>query len=361
MGGLALAFLIVLTLILSWFPGMSLAESKPAEGLKTVKISWFAPSSLQIPLIASKKQFDREFGIKLELIHMTRASDAMQALLTGDLDVTFGVSLAAEIAVSKGAKVKGIMVAYYGGYKFALVTLDKTGITSAADLKGKTVAVPGLGAPPELFARMAAETNGIPSNSINLVQQNLSLIPAALRTGQVDAGVLFEPLLTGFMKKQKGVVVLTRGIEIPVINYGPTGYFVREDRILKDETLIYRVFLSLAKAQWYIRTAGSDSEEILAPLAKATKIPVPVLKPSAGKNIWDPRLKPVQIANILEEMKFFVNIGKLNATVPVSRIWYDGFYRKARIQHGGLFADLDNYLNQLKAKGIVFQADFTTE
>ena len=328
----------------------------------SIKISWFAPISLQIPLIASEKQFDEEFGIKLELVHMTRAADAMQALLTGDLDITFGAFLPIESAFLQGAKVKGIMVAYYGGYKYGLVTMNTTGITGVEDLVGKTVAVPGLGAPPELFVRMLANMSDVDPDSINLVQLSLDVIGTAVATGEVDAGMIFEPLLTGFMAKQPGVVIIARGTNVPVTNYGPGAYFVREDFIEENNELIYKVFLALAKAQWYIRTTGSDSDEILSIISNQEGMPpVPVLRPSANKNVWDPRLKPIEVVNIWDEMEFFVDAEKLSDMIPVSEMWYNGFYERALIEHPDLFADLDDYLQALKDDGTVKDEDFITD
>jgi len=328
-----------------------------------IKIGWLGALSLQIPLIAVEKQFDEEFGIKLELVKMARAADAMQALLKGDLDITFSALTPVESAFLQGAKAKGIMVAYYGGYKLTLATLDKTGIREVKDLVGKTVAVPGLGAPPELFVRVAANMSGVSPDSIKLVQLSGDVITTSIATGAVDAGFLFEPDLTNFMSKQPGVVVITRGIDIPVINYVPGAYFLREDFIKENSELVYKIFLTLAKAQWYIRTKGPDSDEILSVLSDATNLPAAILKPSANKNIWDPRFKPCLVANAWEEMKFFVSWKKLANMVPISEIWYYGFYERARIEHPELFSDLDDYLKALKTDpaGIVKDADFITD
>jgi ABC-type nitrate/sulfonate/bicarbonate transport system substrate-binding protein len=334
---------------------------EPTPEIKQVKISWFAPASMQIPLIASEMNFDEEFGIDLELIRMTRAPDAIQALLTGDLDITFGAFTPVESAILQGADLKGIMNAYYGGYKFALVTLNTTGITTVEDLAGATIAVPGLGAPPELFVRKALEIAGLASDSYNLIQMALDGIPAALITGEVGAGMLFEPPLTGFMAKQPGVIVLARGVDIPVVNYSPGSYFVRNEDVKQDNELYYKVFLTLAKAQWYIRTAGADSDEILSILSNATNVPIPVLKPSANKNIWDPRMKPVIEVNLLEEMNFFIDIGKIDSTIPVSDMWYNSYYERALIEHPELFSDLDDYISDLQQNGVAFDVDFITD
>ena len=51
--GVFLAFLIGITAIFTWFQRMPMAGQKPEEELKVVKIAWFAPVSLKIPLIVS--------------------------------------------------------------------------------------------------------------------------------------------------------------------------------------------------------------------------------------------------------------------------------------------------------------------
>jgi NitT/TauT family transport system substrate-binding protein len=326
-----------------------------------IKISWLAPISLQIPAIASEMQFDEEFGIKLELVKMARSSDAMNALLAGELDITFAAFSTVKGAFLQGAKVQGSMIAYYGGYKYAIVTMNTTGISTVADLENKTVAVPGLGAPPELFVRAAANKSGIDPDSINFIQLALDVIGTAVATGEVDAGMLFEPILTGFMSNVPGVVLITRGTGLPIVNYGPSGYFMQEDFIKNNNELAYKIFLTLAKAQWYIRTQGPDSDEILSILSETTGIPIQVFRPSANMNVWDPRLKPCELAAEWDQMEFFVAAGKLGEMVPTSNVWYQGLYDRARIEHPELFADLDDYLEALKTEGIVTDIDFITD
>jgi len=358
--GVIIALLVGVASTYAYYQLIPSLTPEPEVELTPVKISWLAPISLQIPLVASQKKFDEEFGIKLELIKMTRSSDALQALLAGDLDITVGALPGVESAYLEGAKVKGIMVGYYGGYKYALVTLNTTGILEVNDLAGKTVAVPGLREPPELFVRVAANMSGIDQNSVNLVQQSLDVIGTSIGSGAVDAGMLFEPGLTGFMKADKRAVVITRATDIPVINYAPSAYFVREDYIKENDELVYKIFLALAKASWYIRTTGPDSDEVLSMLSNATNTPVAVFKPSAKKNIWDPRFKPVQAAMAWEEMWFFKSIGRLSDMVPISEVWNYGFYERARTEHPELFSDLDAYLEGLKSDpaGIVKDDDF---
>jgi ABC-type nitrate/sulfonate/bicarbonate transport system substrate-binding protein len=362
--GILIAFLIGLASPLMYYqseifgPADDEVCEEPDDELKDVKLAWLAPLSLEVPLIASEMQFDEEFGINLELVRMTRASDAVQALLTGDVDVAFSSFLTVESSYLQGSRIKGIINAYYGGYKLAIVTLNSTGITEVSDLAGKTVAVPGLGAPPEILVRMAAQASGISPDSVNLIQQPLDVIPTSVATGEVDAGVLFEPGVTSFLFREPGAVVLTRGIDLPVINYAPTAYFVLEDTIKDDNEMVYNIFLSLAKAQWYIRDTGPNSEEILSIMSNGTGIPVPVLTPSSDTNIWDPRSKPVLSANLREEMQFAMDAGNIESLVPFPEVWHNGFYERALIEHPEFFNDLDSYLQELQDAGLVKAEDF---
>jgi len=358
-----LTLLIGVTATYSWLRLMPVPE-KPKEEpvLPVVRIGWLGGFSLQMPLIARVKGFDEEFGFRFEMVPFARAADAMQALLTGDVNVTYSAFLQAESAYLKGAYVKGIIAALYGGDKWAIVTLNTTGIKEAKDLAGKTVAIPGFGATPELFILLAAEMSGISSDSINLVQQDQANIMTSLSTGTIDAGVIPDPTLTAYMKREPKAMVIMRGTNIPVINYAATGaYYVQQDLLVSNNSLAYNIYLALAKAQWYIRTTGPDSDEILSVLSNETGIPVPILRPSASKNIWDPRLKPCQVVNIRAEQEFFVDKGSLDHTVPLSEIWCYGLYERARIEHPEFFADLDSYLLHLKEVGIVADQDFIVD
>ena len=356
--GIVVAFLLGCLLV---YGTLELTPTPTPEELKTVKIGWLAPVSVQMPLIASKKGFDEEFGFKFELVKMGNAPDAMLALLAGDLDITFCAFLPAQSAFLKGVHVKCIIMAYYGGHRFVLLTKDTTGITRVEDLVGKTIAVPGLAAPPELFVRKVVAMHGISPDSINLIQLAGDVIFAALTAGEVDAAMHFEPMVSVYMAKEPGVVVLARGDDIPVINYYPAGYFMTDDFIKENNELAYKIYLALAKAQWYTRTTGPGSDEVLSMVEEATGQPASIFKPVANKNVWDPRLKPCGEVSNWETMKFFVEAGKLTDMVPASETWFNGFYERACIEHPELFEDLDEYLQALKEEGTAKDQDLITD
>jgi len=358
-----LTFLIGVAATYSWYELRPRPVQEPLEvELTHVKIGRGGGAfSLQIPLIATEKGFDEEFGIELEMVQFYRAADTMQALLAGEVNITSSASLQAIAAYEQGARLKGIMVPFYGADKMAIVTVNTSGIKRIRDLAGKTVGVPGLGAPPQFIVEEAARQAGIDPDSISLVQQTQEAMFASIAAGHIEAGVGIEPFLSVWMKQQPGVVVLIRGTSVPLVNYGAGGFYVRQDFLEENWELTYRLYLTLAKASWYLRTAGPESDEIVSMVENASGVSAEMFRDQQNKNIWDPRYKPCQVVNLWAVQRKYVDAGKISAMVPPSEIWFYGFYERASIEHPELFADLDDYLQGLKEDGIASDVDFITD
>jgi NitT/TauT family transport system substrate-binding protein len=76
-----------------------------------------------------------------------------------------------------------------------LVTLEGSDVKTAADLAGKTIALPQLGGAAELTVRELARQNGVDQGSLKFAQLNFPDMPPALRAGRIDAAYLSEPFL----------------------------------------------------------------------------------------------------------------------------------------------------------------------
>ncbi|MBM9468128.1 ABC transporter substrate-binding protein [Nakamurella leprariae] len=77
----------------------------------------------------------------------------------------------------------------------ALVAGPDSGITSAADLGGKTLGVIGLSSLNTLAAWDMAANAGVDPTSINLIQLPFGQMPAALAAGDIDAAVVQAPFI----------------------------------------------------------------------------------------------------------------------------------------------------------------------
>jgi len=76
-----------------------------------------------------------------------------------------------------------------------LVVLTNSPITSAKDLAGKVIAVPGLGTLAEYSPRAWIDQNGGDSTTVKFTEMPYPTMPAALTAGRIDVAYISEPFL----------------------------------------------------------------------------------------------------------------------------------------------------------------------
>ena len=77
----------------------------------------------------------------------------------------------------------------------ALMVAKNSPITTARDLDGKTVAVPGLGTGADYTVRDWLRANGADLATIKIIELPYSAMPAALEAGRIDAAHIAEPFI----------------------------------------------------------------------------------------------------------------------------------------------------------------------
>lgn len=98
----------------------------------------FAPMYVMI-----EKGFARAQGLDVQLEHNVRETDAVALLGAGEL--TFAVVSGEQVLLSRAQGVPVVYVAaWYQKYPVSVVAKAEQGIKSVADLKGKTIGLPGL-------------------------------------------------------------------------------------------------------------------------------------------------------------------------------------------------------------------------
>jgi NitT/TauT family transport system substrate-binding protein len=102
--------------------------------------------------------FAEQQGLKLELVQFKSEIVAARALLAGELDSYDASPTGAMIAASRGADIK-IIGCFWPGVPHAIFARDT--VKSAADLKGKTIAISSPGALPDLLVRTLLHQNQI--------------------------------------------------------------------------------------------------------------------------------------------------------------------------------------------------------
>ena len=133
----------------------------------------------------------------------------MPAVLAGKVDFATGDLTTLIVARSKGLDVKAVVPASAstgkeGADYGALVVKGDSGITSAKQLEGKTVAVNILTNIAAAAAREAVRADGGDPAKVKLVEIPFPQAPAAVSTGRVDGAWVVEPFLSA--AKAQGAV-----------------------------------------------------------------------------------------------------------------------------------------------------------
>ena len=126
-------------------------------------------------------------GATVSNINMLYADDVDLAIVQND--ITYYAVHGTEMFSDKEVKnIRGIAALYPETCQF--VTLDKSGIMSIADLRGKRVAVGAAGSGAEANARQILEAYGITYNDIDPQYLSFAEGASALKDGNVDAAFL---------------------------------------------------------------------------------------------------------------------------------------------------------------------------
>jgi NitT/TauT family transport system substrate-binding protein len=168
-----------------------------------------AKSDAGIVFMGSKGGFAEKQGLKIEIMQFKGDTLALKALLAGELDSYEGNPGSPMIAASRGADIK-LLGCYWPGLTYAIYS--KAGISSPADLKGKTFAISAPGALPDLVARAVLAQNNVPAADVNFTVMGSDADRfKAVTAGIVDAAAAssgFAPAA-----KKAGVKMLVHAID----------------------------------------------------------------------------------------------------------------------------------------------------
>lgn len=166
-----------------------------------------APSDCGL-LIGSYKGYYKELGIRLEEVQFNTGQDMINLLGSGQLDVGCTVTAAGlfnamlrgipiKVVADKGTNVPGM------GYYRLVIRKDLVGkINTAADLRGRKVAIVGTASLDEIALDRCLASGGLSTADVDLqVIRSFPDILAALSNGSIDAGMVIEPFIAQGIEK----------------------------------------------------------------------------------------------------------------------------------------------------------------
>ena len=240
----------------------NLPQSFSAEAAKVI-IGMDAPTLSDLPLsLALKKDFFKPEGLSVLPVLFRSGPTAMQALVSGSIQFSTGFGTGTRAAMA-GAPVKGI-IGFNNKPAFILYGRRESGIRSIADIKGKKIAVTGVGSTTDYAARAILTHNHIdPDKEVSILAVGSESVFAALQKGAVDAAILWAP---GFAIAEKlGMVRLQSLADILEL---PGSGVVVSDQLIKENPLLIKKFLRGTIKGFHYVHDSKNKDEIVSLITK---------------------------------------------------------------------------------------------
>jgi NitT/TauT family transport system substrate-binding protein len=220
--------------------------------------------------IAKEKGFYGDEGVHVKDLYIRGGVTASQALQAGSVHFTLALGTGVRAALS-GMTIKAIMVYCDKPYHFLYGRPD-LGVRSAQDLKGKRIAVTGVGSTTYYATRKVVERLRLdPDKDVRILPAGD--IWAALAGGSVEAG-LIRPPFTNAAEKMGMVRLAYVGdaIQMPM-----SGLVTSEKMIQQQPELVRRFVRATVKGLRFFLDKKNEGESIAA-LTRVIKMESEVAK-----------------------------------------------------------------------------------
>ena len=224
--------------------------------------------------IAREKGFYREEGFDVKDVYIRGGVTASQALQAGSVQFTLALGTGARGALS-GMTIKAVMVYCDKPYHFLYARPDM-GVRSAKDLKGKRVAVTGLGSTTYYAARKVVQHLGYdPDKDVSIL--SVGDIWPALVGGSVESG-LIRPPFTNMAEKMGMVRLAFVGDALQL----PMSGLVTSEKLIRERRDFVRSFVRQTYRGLRFFLDQKNEAESTAMLNSVTK-----MEPQVAKSTYD--------------------------------------------------------------------------
>ncbi|MCS6871708.1 MAG: ABC transporter substrate-binding protein [Anaerolineae bacterium] len=259
--------------------------------------------------VGIERGYFAEEGIELELVPLPAGGgDAIVQLAAGNLDVAAtGAGATLWNAIALGLPVKIVAPLHTERPPLAtplVISAKRTNeIKSAADLRGKKIAINNVGSAVEYWVFSALKREGVSMDEVTIVPMPFPQMAAALDAGAIDAAVITEPLAT--LGREQGLIAFLADDFIDGITV--TYVFMGEEMLTK------RRAVAEAFMRAYLRAArdlqGKIDESLAKIIEKYTNVPSPVVM-RMNRQYYDPN-GVIPVADLEEVQRYFKSRGLL--------------------------------------------------
>jgi NitT/TauT family transport system substrate-binding protein len=212
---------------------------------------------------AQEMGFFKDAGLDVHVTPMTNSSAIIAALAGGGGDI--GNSVVGSVADARGKGIPVLFLAPAGMSDIssptaALIVAKDSPIKTAADLKGKTIAVSGLNDLTYFATRAWIDKNGGNSAAVKFLELPFPSEAAAVTTHRVDAAYMVEPF---YAMAESDVRLLGRASAGVAPRYMATGWIATESWLASHADLALKFGTAIHRAALWANGHHKESAAIL--------------------------------------------------------------------------------------------------
>lgn len=259
-------------------------------------------------------------GLDLKLNSSVQSGpEANRVMAAGDAQLSATGSGPAAAAKAAGVPLT-LVVLFSGGYKNddlnALVAREGSGIRAdhLDDLVGKRVGVT-FGTTPHEQLLAAMKANNVDAAAVELSNVKPADLPIALQQSDVDAVIVWEPVVSHILATVPDSYIVVRGGGYVS---GNAGVAALDDVLAGQRDAVKRFVAALAETNHWIRHNRDATAEIGTRVQPG--LDLEVAKEALVHFTFDPRISQLNIKGIQEGLEFLVSQDLLASAVDVSTL-----------------------------------------
>ncbi len=208
----------------------------PNQALKPLRVGITSWVGFDIALYAEPSGIFKQRGLEVELIRFENQQDSSRAVMRGALDAAF-VSLWDVMQVDPGdGKPLVLMTTNISAGADGIVAQPE--IKSLANLRGKKVSAK-LATVNHLILLEALKANQIKPSDVQILDYSNEVAAEKIKEGDIDAAILWEPMLGETAKSIKGnIIYTTKQVDSLVIDN-----LMSSDKIVKAKKAELKQFM----------------------------------------------------------------------------------------------------------------------
>ena len=299
----------------------STPASEPAEEFETVDLRVaYMPNMGSNSLLATALNmgYFEQMGLNVTLTEFQGGPQEIAAMASGDIDISQIGHGAHALCIEGQAKIFHLDCTSLAD---AVVANTDKGISSIADLKGKTIAV-SSGTSAEIILNLALASAVLTQDDVTLVEMDANGMVSAMVSGGVDACATWSPSTMTIANAlgDKALTLATNNDFVDKVTF-PSSFITTEKFANENHDVLVRFSRALLMAQDY---RADNIEEVAKWVAKQCKADEQTMLDCVGEGNW---LTGEFVAAGLEDgtvksyyenqQKVFIDAGRITEEVPV--------------------------------------------